>query len=555
MKGLERAIRKMVPALFLLFACAGALADTSGTPVNEAAYRKHLARLASDEFGGRKPGTEDERRTLEYLEAQARGLGLEAANDGSFLQAVPVVEITAARDASLGFETAGVATPLVYGDDMVIWSKRVRDSESLTASPMMFVGHGVVAPEYGWNDYAGVDMRGKTAVILINDPGFSTHDPTLFRGQAMTYYGRWTYKFEEAARQGASGALIVHETIPASYGWQTVVNSWTGPQLDRATADLNAGRAAIEGWITQGAAERVFAANGQSFADAKQRANTRGFRPEALSSRATAQVRNGIRRTQSHNFAARLRGSKRPDECIVYLAHWDHLGRLPGRSGDAVFNGAVDNATGTAGVLAIAESFVAAKRRPERSILFLAVTLEESGLLGSAYYADHPLCAHASTVAAINIDALHFGGQRRDVIVVGHGASELEDYLVREARPRKMRVVPEHNPERGSFFRSDHFNFAREGVPALYIKLGIDDRAKGEEWGLKQLDEYNAARYHQVGDEYTADTDLSGAVEALGLLYGVGARLAREKAFPNWYRDSEFRAARDRSRAPAAPIR
>jgi Zn-dependent M28 family amino/carboxypeptidase len=555
MKRLEHAIRKMVPAVFLALGGSPTFADAPAAPVNEAAYRKHLARLASDEFGGRKPGTEDERRTLDYLEAQARALGLEPANDGSFRQPVPVVEITAARDAALSFETAGISTPLAYGDDMVIWSKRVRDSESLAASPMVFVGHGVIAPEFGWNDYAGVDMRGKTAVILINDPGFSTHDPTLFRGQAMTYYGRWTYKFEEAARQGASGALIVHETVPASYGWQTVVNSWTGPQLDRATNDDNAGRVAIEGWITQGAAERLFAANGLSFADAKQRANSRGFRPEALSSRAAAQVRNGIRRTQSHNFAARLRGSKRPDECVVYLAHWDHLGRLLGRSGDAVFNGAVDNATGTAGLLAIAESFVSAKRKPERSILFLAVTLEESGLLGSAYYADHPLCAHAKTAAAINMDAIHFGGPRRDVIVVGHGASELEEYLAREARARNMRVVPEHNPERGSFFRSDHFNFAREGVPALYIKLGIDDRAQGQEWGLKQLDEYNTARYHQVADEYTVNADVRGAVEALGLLYGVGARLSRERSFPNWYRDSEFRAARDRSRAQAAPIR
>jgi Zn-dependent M28 family amino/carboxypeptidase len=551
----EHLVRYLVPAFragLALVIGMVAVAAPKSPPIDPALYRGHIERLAADELGGRKPGTEGEKRTLDYLEAQFRKLGLQPGNGASFLQEVPMVEITAASDASLKFATGATTAALRFRDDMVIWTKRVKDAESIDSRPLVFVGHGVTAPEYGWDDYAGIDMRGKTALILINDPGFATNDPTLFRGRAMTYYGRWTYKFEEAARRGAAAAIIIHQTEPAAYGWGTVVNSWSTPQLDHATADGNAGRVAIEGWITEAVAGELFAANGLTLADAVKRANTRGFRAQALQTTVSASVRNTIRRASSHNLAAVLPGTKRADEYIVYMAHWDHLGRVPDcSSGDCVFNGAVDNATGTAGLLAIASAFTHAAKQPQRSIVFLAVTLEESGLLGSAYYVDNPLFPLAQTVAAINMDAIYFGGPTRDVSVVNRGASELETYLSAAARAQGRVLKGEPNPEKGTFFRSDQFSFAKRGVPALYIKTGIDDREHGAEWGQKQLVEYISQRYHQVGDEYSPDADLRAGVEDLSLLYAVGAALAGAKSFPNWNADSEFRAARDRSRAGA----
>jgi Zn-dependent M28 family amino/carboxypeptidase len=551
MKSFEQCLRQLVPALLagISFGVAAAPQGlTQGGSIDEAFYRQHIARLSADEFGGRKPGTEGEKLTLEYLEAQFRKLGLQPANGGSFLQQVPMVEITAASDASLQFTSAGVKADLEFRKDMVIWTKRVKPTEAINDSPLVFVGHGVTAPEYGWDDYAGVDMKGKTAVILINDPGFATNDAALFRGRAMTYYGRWTYKFEEAARRGAAAAIIVHQTEPAAYGWDTVVNSWSTPQLDHSSADGNAARVAVEGWITEPAAQALFAANGTTLEDAVKRANQRGFRAEPLKTTATANLRNAIRRTNSNNFAAVLPGATRPGEYVVYMAHWDHLGRLPGCSGDCVMNGAVDNATGTSGLLTIANAFVKAKRKPERSILFLAVTLEESGLLGSAYYVDNPLFPLAQTVAAFNMDAMHFGGPTRDVTVVNIGASELEKYLAVAAREQGRELKQEPTPEKGYFFRSDHFNFAKRGVPALYIKGGIDDREIGAAARQKYLDDFTAQKYHKVGDEYSADADLRAGVQDLGLLYAVGKKLADEKSWPNWNVDSEFRAARDRSR-------
>jgi Zn-dependent M28 family amino/carboxypeptidase len=551
MKTFERSVRYLVPAALatvVLVAGAASPKDDRGL-IEEAFYRAHIARLSADEFAGRKPGTEGEKLTLSYLESEFRKLGLKPGNGGSFLQEVPMVEITAGSDAALGLATGASSADLKFREDMVIWTKRVKPAESIDASPLVFVGHGVTAPEYGWDDYAGIDMKGKTALILINDPGFATKDETLFRGRAMTYYGRWTYKFEEAARRGAAAAIIIHQSEPAAYGWDTVVNSWSTPQLDHATADGNAGRVAIEGWITESAAKALFAANGMTLDEAVKRANARGFRAQPLKSTATASVRNAIRRTNSHNLAAVLPGSARADEYVVYMAHWDHLGRLPGCSGDCVMNGAVDNATGTSGLLTIANAFVKSGRKPGRSIVFLAVTLEESGLLGSAYYVDNPLFPLAQTVAAFNMDAMYFGGPTRDVTVINIGASELENYLADAARAQGRVLQAEPTPERGYFFRSDHFNFAKRGVPALYIKSGIDDREHGAEWRKKYYDDFTAQKYHKVGDEYSADADLRGGVEDLQLLYAVGARLAEEKTFPNWNRDSEFRAARDRSRA------
>lgn len=529
-----------------LAACAG---DTDReaplAAIDAAEYRAHIAKLASDEFEGRKPGTRGEQVTVQYLESQFRRLGLAPGNGDAYTQRVPIVEITAATDASLRLGTR----TLRYPEDAVIWTKRVEKSAELVDSPLVFVGYGVVAPEYGWNDYAGLDMRGKTAVILVNDPGWNGNDPQLFNGRAMTYYGRWTYKYEEAARRGAAGALIIHDTEPAAYGWETVQNSWTGPQLDMASADGNRGRVQVEGWITLPEAEQLLGAAGVTYADAVQRANKRGFRGFDLGAKANANLRNSVRKSDSQNVIGVIRGSKRPNEYVFYMAHWDHLGRTIGRSGDTIFNGAADNATGTAGLLAIAAAFQRSGRPPERSVVFLAVTAEEAGLLGSAYYVAEPIYPVAQTVAVLNMDNIAFGGPTRDVSVVGMGASELEAYLARYAARQDRVLRAEPTPEKGFFYRSDHFNFAKAGVPALYFKLGVDDRANGAVWGQQQQDDFTANRYHKVSDEYREDVDLRGGVEDLELNYAIGRQLAREKTFPNWYPQNEFRAVRDRSRA------
>jgi Zn-dependent M28 family amino/carboxypeptidase len=522
--------------------CAG-LGRMQAPAISAEEYARHIATLSADEFEGRKPGTAGERKTVEYLVAEFKKLGLEPGNGDSFLQQVPIVEITAGSDARLQLGSA----ELKYMQDMVIWTKRLVPEISVADSPLVFVGHGVVAPELGWNDYAGVDMRGKTAVILINDPGFATNDPKLFRGRAMTYYGRWTYKFEEAMRQGAAGALIIHDDVPAAYPWDTVQNSWSGPQLDTVAADGNASRAAIEGWITRAAGDALLRQNGLSYEQMLQAASRPGFKPIELAQRASGSLRNAIRRSSSPNVIARLPGSKNPDEHVFYMAHWDHLGRAFGRSGDTIFNGALDNATGTAGLLTIAKAYSEMRQRPERSIVFLAVTLEESGLLGSAYYVANPVYPLNRTVAAFNMDAITWGGPTKDVTVVGYGASELEDYLVRAARRQDRVVMPEPTPENGFFFRSDHFNFAKVGVPALYIKLGVEDREKGAEWAKARNAEFTLKDYHKPSDEFRPGTDLRGGLEDITLLYDIGRTLANERRFPQWYPQSEFRAARDRS--------
>jgi Zn-dependent M28 family amino/carboxypeptidase len=522
--------------------CTG-LGRMQAPAISAEEYARHIATLSADEFEGRKPGTAGERKTVEYLVAEFKKLGLEPGNGDSFLQQVPIVEITAGSDARLQLGSA----ELKYMQDMVIWTKRLVPEISVADSPLVFVGHGVVAPELGWNDYAGVDMRGKTAVILINDPGFATNDANLFRGRAMTYYGRWTYKFEEAMRQGAAGALIIHDDVPAAYPWDTVQNSWSGPQLDTVAADGNASRAAIEGWITRSAGDALLRQNGLSYEQMLQAASRPGFKPIELAQRASGSLRNAIRRSSSPNVIARLPGSKNPDEYVFYMAHWDHLGRAFGRSGDTIFNGALDNATGTAGLLTIAKAYSEMRQRPERSIVFLAVTLEESGLLGSAYYVANPVYPLNRTVAAFNMDAITWGGPTKDVTVVGYGASELEDYLLRAARRQDRVVMPEPTPENGFFFRSDHFNFAKVGVPALYIKLGVEDREKGAEWAKARNAEFTLKDYHKPSDEFRPGTDLRGGLEDITLLYDIGRTLANERRFPQWYRQSEFRAARDRS--------
>ncbi|MSR00304.1 MAG: M28 family peptidase [Gammaproteobacteria bacterium] len=534
---------------FLLLASNPVGYSQTSSVISTVGYETYLAKLASDEFEGRKPATEGGRKTVDYIVNQFKALGLKPGNGDSFLQQVPFVEITAGTDASLRLGDH----ELQYVRDMVIGTKRVQKEMAITDSPLVFVGHGVVAPEYGWNDYAGLDMHGKTAVILINDPGFATKDESIFRGKAMTYYGRWTYKFEEAARQGAAGALIIHDEEPAAYPWETVQNGWTGPQLGIVSLNDNDSHVAIEGWITHEQSDVLFKENGYSYQELLIAASQPGFKSIPLKQTASATVHNAIRKSLSPNVMAMIPGSKYPNEYVIYMAHWDHLGRTLSRGGDNIFNGAVDNASGTAGLLSIAQSFSKQRRAPKRTVVFLGLTCEECGLLGSAYYVANPILPLAQTVAALNMDSWHTGGPTRDVTVVGFGASNLESYLAKAASRQSRRLSQEPTPEKGMFFRSDHFNFAKAGVPALYLESGVEDLEHGKAWGKEQRAYYTANNYHKTSDEYRPGMDWRGAIQNIELLYSVGNSIANGHDFPNWLPSSEFRAARERSLKAIAP--
>jgi Zn-dependent M28 family amino/carboxypeptidase len=540
------------PVVALLVALAAACPATAA-PVQPTFSADQLAgeikTLASDEFEGRRPATPGEEKTVAFIESAFRAAGLKPGVGESYRQPVPFVELTTRADDT--FRVAGPdgqSLSLKYGDQAVFWTKRVVPQVSLDASELVFVGYGIVEPAMGWNDYAGVDMKGKTAVILINDPGFETNEATLFKGRAMTYHGRWTYKFEEAARQGAAGAIIVHEEAPAAYPWAVVQNGAARPQLVIDSTQSEP-RVAVEGWITRDAASEVFAAAGLDFASLKAKAVQRGFKPVPTGLTASTSVRNGIRRATSSNVVGVLPGSKRPDEYVVLTAHWDHLGRALAFSGDAIFNGALDNATGTAGLLELARAFGAVRPAPERSVVFVAFTGEEYGLLGSEYYADHPTVPLNKVAGGINIDGMSVTGRTRDVVVVGYGSSELEDDLRVAAAKQGRVLVEEPTPEKGYYYRSDHFNLAKKGVPMVYAKSGIDSVAHGKEWGLAQQADYVSNRYHKPTDEYDPNWDLGGAVQDLELYFAISYKLAQETRFPNWYPGNEFRAIRDRSLA------
>jgi Zn-dependent M28 family amino/carboxypeptidase len=549
-----RRSRFPIPALAGL-AC-GLAAGCAGSPVSPSfetdRYAAHVRVLASDEFEGRRPATIGEEKTVAYLERAFREAGLQPGAAGSFLQPVPFVELTARPDSALRISGPDGDTLLTYADEAVFWTKRVVPEAALADSELVFVGYGIVEPAMEWNDYAGLDMRGKTAVILVNDPGFATGDPKLFNGRAMTYHGRWTYKFEEAARQGATGAIIVHEEAPAAYPWEVVRNGGVRPQLALEESGGSPSRVDIEGWVTRDAAVRVFRAAGLDYDTAKAAAARRGFRPMPLPLKATARVMNDIRHVRSNNVVGLLPGSKRPQEYVLFTAHWDHLGRAEGGSGDTIFNGAVDNATGTAALIELARAFGEARPAPERSLLFVGFTGEEYGLLGSEYFADHPVVPLAQVAGGLNMDGMAVNGRTRDVTVVGYGASELDDFLAAAAAAQGRVLKPEPSPEKGSYYRSDHFMLARKGVPMLYARAGIDSHEHGAEWGLQQNNDYTSHRYHKPSDEFDPRWDLSGAIEDLQLYFDVGLMLAMEQGFPNWRPGNEFRSIRDRSRAGGA---
>ena len=505
--------------------------------------------LSSDAFEGRAPATPAEDKTTAYIVERFKQAGLKPGNKGSWYQNVPLVEITAGNVTPLTFTGGKAPVSAEYRKDLVIATYRVTPNIAIKDSDVVFVGYGITAPERGWDDYAGVDVKGKTVIILINDPDWRTM--TLdgpFGGRAMTYYGRWTYKFEEAARHGAAAAIIVHDTEPAAYGWGVVQSSWTGPQLEQDTPGDHMDQSQGVGWVQKPIAEALFASAGKDFAQLSAAAASKGFKAVPLGLKASVSWSNTIRRQASKNVVGILPGTTRPDEVVMYSAHWDHLGRCDAVKGDDICNGAVDNATGVAGLVALAEASVKAGAAP-RSQVFLAVTAEESGLLGSKFYAENPVYPLAKTVGGVNMDGLNVIGKAKDFVLVGAGKSELED-LVKPIVAAEGRVITlEANPERGSYYRSDHFSFAKLGVPMLYGESGEDLVVGGTAAGKAATEDYVVNRYHKPQDEYDAAWKWDGAVSDLTIYYALGHGLATGTAWPNWYPTAEFRKVRDASRA------
>lgn len=509
---------------------------------------RRIEKLASDEFEGRAPSTPGGQAASQYIADEMAAAGLSPMGEnGTYFQTVELTAATLLPTSSMSINNG--ETQIVDGnntENAVFWTKRLDENVTVNSSEIVFVGYGVNAPEYGWNDYEGMDVRGKTVVMLVNDPGFATKDENLFKGNAMTYYGRWTYKYEEAARQGAAAAIVIHETEPASYGWDVVSGSWTGEQYDLVRPDRGASRTALEGWITYDQANQMFASADLDLAKMKTAAAVKGFQPvSAPSLTLSATINQTVKTTTSRNVASGIKGATRPDEYVLYMAHWDHLGMSEDLEGeDKIFNGAVDNATGTAAIIEIGEAMVE-RGTPDRSVIFVAVTAEESGLLGSAYYGEKPLAPLAQTVGGINIDAMLPVGQTKDMKVIGFGASELEDLLKKQLDKRGMYVVPDDKPEAGYFYRSDHISLAKLGVPMLYADPGNNHITNGLTYGEKFAKEYTAERYHKPGDEFDNSWDLSGIVQATDIMLDMGYDLANSDQWPNWYEGTEFRGLRD----------
>ena len=523
--------------------CSDPLSDTT-----DGRLRYWISTLSSDEFEGRAPGTEGGQLTKNFISKTFQNLNLDPV-DGSYFLDVPASEITLKDSSYLTLSFRGNDRKMITGDEVVFWTKQARDYRKIRDSEVVFVGYGIVAPEYNWDDYEGIDVKGKTVVILINDPGFATGKLRLFNGRSMTYYGRWTYKFEEAARQGAAAAIIVHEEEPAAYPWSVVENSWQGPQLDLQRDDLGADRVILEGWIKDSILNDVLNFTGFDYDSLKQIALEKTFSAFPLRGLTlSSEIHNKVRYLQSHNIAAVKKGIAYPDEYILFMAHWDHLGIVnssqPGENN--IMNGAVDNATGVAAILEFAKRF--SEVETDRSIMFLAVTLEESGLLGSEYFAKYPPIDLANIVAGFNYDGILPTGLTNDMVVVGYGASELEDLLENELVKSGRYINPDPNPEKGYFYRSDHISFAKRGVPVLYADGGFDLVAGGKEAGFLIEEEYRVDAYHGVADEYDESWDLDGLNQSIDVIFNISNELANSQQWPNWYDGNEFKSIRDASR-------
>lgn len=527
-----------------------ALPQVEVPALSEATMKDVTRELSLDSYEGRAPGSIGEEKTVAYLIAKYKAAGLEPGNNGSWTQDVPLIEITAKNVSALTIaDRSGKAMSFAYGNEYVIGSYRETPKTDIKQSEMVFVGHGIVAPEKGWNDYAGVDVKGKTVVVMINDPDFENEGlDGPFGGKAMTYYGRWTYKYEEAARQGAAAVLIIHDTAPAAYGWNVVNSSWTGTQFLAQSKDGGKSQTQANGWIQKSVAKEIFAAAGQNLDKQMAAAKQKGFKAVPLNLTASMNFENDIARKASKNVIGVMKGTKRPDEYVLYTAHWDHLGRCTAAAdGDDICNGAVDNATGTAALVALAEGFAKAGA-PERSVVFLAVTAEESGLLGSKFYAENPVFPLSQTVGGVNMDAFSMSGPAKNLTVIGKGKSQLDLYLEAAAKSEGRTPETEPTPEKGFYYRSDHFSFAKLGVPMVYFEGGDDLVTGGKAAAMAAAEDYEKNRYHAPGDEFDEKWDWSGVMSDLKLYYRVGRMLAMTDAWPNWNDGDEFRAVRDKSR-------
>ena len=539
------------PALTPAVALAAPAAKSDAAPSIDT-MKRLVKELSSDSYEGRAPGTVGEEKTLALLTAEFEKLGLKPGNKGSWFQDVPLVEITAKNVSPLSFTGGKAPVTAAYGPEMVIGTYRTTQPRiEVKDSPVVFVGYGINAPEKGWNDYAGLDVKGKTVLILVNDPDYQTPGLTgPFNGRAMTYYGRWTYKFEEAARQGAASAIIIHDTEPAAYGWNVVQSSWTGSQHVADNPGGNADQSAAIGWIQKDKAAALFADAGLNLDQQMAAAKQKGFKAVPLGAiKANVSFDNDLRKHASKNVVALLPGKTRPDEYVLYSAHWDHLGHCQAApDGDDICNGAVDNATGTAALVALAQANVKAGPS-DRSQVFLAVTGEESGLLGSAYYGNNPVFPFSKTVGGVNMDALSVAGLAKNVVVIGKGKSQLDAYLDRALGAQGRVATLEPTPEKGYYYRSDHFSFAKHGLPMLYFEGGEDLVKGGTAAGMAAAEDYTEHRYHGPKDEYDPNWDWTGVAADLKLYYDVGRALANTTDWPNWVDGDEFRAIRDKSRA------
>lgn len=531
----------------ICFSCGSAVKNTGEKTITYQNIERHIATLSSDPYAGRMPATPTEKLTTEYIASQMKEIGLEPANNGSFFQEVPLLLVTSKISETLDFTTPKGALKFKKMTDYVTFTRKMEEVLSLDQSELVFAGFGITAPEYQRDDFQGMDLTGKTILVFVNDPGFGTND-AYFKGNTMTYYGRWTYKFEEAARRGAKGCLIVHETKQAGYPWKVVSNNGETTKLYLKPENGYKERCSFEGWISQPAAEQLFASCGMSLEQAKQMALKKDFKPLPLPVTVSGKIINEFQTKSSANVCGVIRGSTHPDEVVVYTAHWDHLGIGSIVNNDSIYNGATDNASAISWMLEIARGFKSSPP-PERSVLFLSITCEESGLLGSGYYTEHPFFPMSKTVACINTDVILFLGKFKDVTLTGSGQSELDEWVEREAVKQGRYIASDPNPENGMFFRSDQFPFVRQGVPAIYAKGYVDAVKYGKVETMKMVDKYWKETYHSPSDEYHKESaDLNGLVEDAKLLYLVGTDLANSSEWPTWRADSEFKAIRDSSR-------
>ena len=509
--------------------------------VQSETIKRHVQELSADKYTGRMPCTPGEDLTIVYLERELKALGLKPGNNGSYVQDVPL--LTLDGDMTKHMEVTTPTGKLMWnkGKDFVVHSERKQDDLKLENSELVFCGYGIVDEKLGWDDYAGIDMKGKTAVILINDPGYGGEDPDFFKGDIMTYYGRWTYKYDEADRQGADGLIIIHETSSAGYPWFVVQSSWQGPQQGLSGIDRS-NDCSIKGWISLDKAQQLFENAGLDFTTEVKAARKPGFKPVPLKSKVSVALKNTYSECASKNVIAYIEGEKYPEEYIVYTAHWDHIGIGKVVEGDSIYNGALDNASGTAAVLAIAENFAKAERKPERSVVFLFVTAEEQGLLGSEYYVENPIFPLDQTVCNLNMDGVNPAGPMKDLTIVGIGHSQMDDYAKKHAQKQDRYVMEEQEPEKGYFFRSDHFNFAKGGVPALYAEGGNEHIEKGKAYAKEFKENFVANNYHAPSDEFDPDTwDMDGMVQDAQIYFNIGSDLANNRDWPKWNKNSEFK--------------